>query len=179
MLTPEQLTQAKSLPGCNDITAENADGKLLAAAISLSTAASRVPTLEGEINTLKAQIPQAIPAQYLKQSADGARAHLQTAIDKQACSPAVGNQLASLLIGEGENLNSAALAVGASGESLASTVFKTLASNGAMPQVGKDVGAQPAPKAVAGAPQGKDLVAEAEKEAKEYQEKQLAARGLK
>ena len=87
MLTPEQLTQAKSLPGCNDITAENADGKLLAAAITLQASANRVPALEGEINTLKAQAPQQIPVQYLKQSASSVRGLLQTAIDKQAVSP--------------------------------------------------------------------------------------------
>lgn len=165
MLTPEQLTQAKSLPGCNDITAENADGKLLAAAISLASDNKRIATLESDLAAAQAKVPQQIPVQYLQQSAGAVRALYDTALKAQAFSPAVGGQLCSLLIGEGDNLNSAALAVGPTGKCLASAVFETLASNGAMPQVGKDVGAQPAPKAVAGAPDDKKpITKEREKE---------------
>jgi signal peptide peptidase SppA len=152
MLTPEQLTQAKALPGCGDISAENADGKLLAAALSQHAIASRVPTLETEIGTLRQQAPTPIPLNVLKGMASAARTQMQSAIGKQAVTPAVANQLAASLIGEGDNLNAVALAPTATGESMASMVFSALASNGEAPRVGEQTQAQPAPKAVAGAP---------------------------
>jgi hypothetical protein len=162
-LTEAQVAKARTFPGCGDLTADNAVDRLFAAAESIQNVASSAAAdvtrlsadntrLTGELTAAQAKVPQQIPIEYLKQSAGGARAHLQTAIDKQAFSPAVGNLLASALIGEGDNLNAAALAVGTGGESLASTVFKALASNGAMPLVGKEPTGQAAPKATPGAP---------------------------
>lgn len=164
MLTAEQLTQAKSLPDCADISAENADGKLLAAALSQHAIASRVPALETEIGSLKAQVPQQTPPAVLKAMAGASRIHLKDAVAKQAITPAVAESLASALIGVGDNLVAQGLVPTATGECLASSVFSALAGNGPAPRLGEQVAGQPAPQAVAGAPEIKPITEERRKE---------------
>lgn len=155
-LTAEQLAQAKALPGCTDISAENADGKLLAAATSLQTdltaKSTRLASLEAELANAKAAVPQATPPAVLKAMASAARVHLGAAKDKQAITPAVAEALASSLIGTDDNLSATGLTPDATGECVATKVFAALASNGPSPRVGQSNAAQQAPKAVPGAP---------------------------
>jgi ClpP class serine protease len=156
-LTPEQLEQAKKLPGCQDISAENADGKLLAAAMSLHTSANtatqRVSSLETELATASAKIPEQTSPAVLKAMATAARIHLKAAVTAQAVNPAVAEQLASAFIGTDESLSATGLTPDATGECVATKVFAALAANGPAPTVGKDASSQQAPKVIAGAPQ--------------------------
>jgi ClpP class serine protease len=164
MLTPEQLTAAKALPGCDNITEQTAEATLLAAAQKLNgdlTAANAAKTeqaaslasLESELTTLRTQTTPP-PKGVLMAMATAARVHASSAVDKGAITPAVQSALAARLIGEGDNLMTASLVPDATGECIASRVFSALAANGRMPETGKDAGIQAAPKAVAGAPEG-------------------------
>lgn len=164
MLTPEQLTQAKALPGCGDISAENADGKLLAAAMSLQNVANdattkntslteRVASLEGELSTAKSALPKQIDKEVLSLVAMAAATERDAAVDAQSLTPATAAELSSLLIGDPdkEQFNASALA-STNGKPLAVSVFGALRRNGRMPDVNKDAPTQVAPKAIPGAP---------------------------
>jgi hypothetical protein len=190
MLTEEQVVKARTFPGCDKITAENAVDKLYAAAESLAATASastgkhaeltsKLETMQKELATAQAAIPQPTPAPVLKAMASAARIHKKSAVEKQAITPAAADLLASVLIGEAESPSATGLVPNADGECLASIVFGALASNGAAPNVGKAGSAQPAPRIIAGKPETDDLVAEARAETAKYQEKQLTSRGLK
>lgn len=164
MLTNEQLAEAKSLPGCGDITAENADGKLLAAAKSLqndaSTTASEVSTLKAQVADLQAKLPQSIPAPLLKMAQSSARIVLNSAVKAQAITPGVGDQLAATLLGTEDAPSAIGLTPNASGECLATSIFSALANNGAAPRVGEQPEGQPAPKATPGAPASEGAISE-------------------
>lgn len=192
MLTEAQVAKARTLPGCSDITADNAVDKLYAAATTLqkdtdelagvqeanATLATRVKTLEGELATAKNAIPQQTPQPVLLAMASAARIQLKAAISAQSVSPAVSEALAKVLIGEGDALSAAGLTPGATGDCLATQVFAALSVNGAAPAVGKDAKAQAVPKVQHGAPDNADIAAEAVREAADWQKRQLAARGF-
>jgi signal peptide peptidase SppA len=162
MLTDEQLTQARALPGCEQITAENAGATLLAAAQSLHAAAQDRGRLADELAQLKAST-KAPDKAVLKAMAGAAGVHAMAAVNAQAITPAVRDALVARLVGEGESLNATALAPDAGGECIASAVFAALAGNGRMPDPNKDAPVQPAPKAVPGAPGSQQPVTEERK----------------
>jgi hypothetical protein len=173
-LTEAQVAKARTFPGCGDLTADNAMERLFAATetalADAGTAATdnvtlnqRVASLETELTQAKSQIPVAVSAPVLKAMAGAAQVHLQAAIDKQAISPEVGNQLAAHLIGEGEALSQTGLTPNNAGECVATSVFKVLAANPAMPKVGKTPDVQAAPKATPGAPEQTTALSKEEK----------------
>jgi hypothetical protein len=172
MLTEAQVAKARTFPGCGDITAENAVDRLFAAADGLQNVAkdatdknvaaqTKVTSLETELATAKAAIPQSTPPAVLKAMATAARVHHEAAIKAQAITPATGQALCSAFIGTDDKLSAIGLTPDATGNCVAVTVFSALASNGKAPNIdAEQPGNQPAPKTIAGAPDDKPLTPE-------------------
>lgn len=189
MLTEAQVAKARTFPGCGDINADNAVDKLFAAADGLQNVAKdatdKNTALSSENGTLKTQLADAqgkIPRQtdpaVLKAMAGAARIHLKSATDAQAITPAAATALASALIGEGDNLIATGLTPDATGDCMATKVFAALATNGKAPNVGTKVEGQAVAKVATGAPDTGAMLAEADKEIKDWQNRQLAQRGF-
>lgn len=172
MLTEAQVAIARTFPGCGDITAENGMEKLFAAAETFKAQAAApgtgdsltVKSLQARVDQLQKQVPTETPAPILKAMAGAARTYMEFAVTKQAISPVVAEMLAARLIGTDDAPSPVGLTPSASGECVATAVFKVLAGNDPMPLVGanaNEANAQRAPKVQTGAPDdGKPITAE-------------------
>lgn len=172
MLTESQVAKARTFPGCSDITAETATDKLFAAAEALQSSVGkespdktalslRVTQLEGELSQARASLPVRMPTEVLKAMAGASRTYMEMAVNRQAISPVVAEQLALRLIGSDDAPSAIGLTPGSNGECVASAIFKILAGNTPMPHLGMDAGIQPAPKTANGAPDDNKPISEA------------------
>lgn len=133
-LTPEQLTQAKNLPGCGDISADNAPERLLASATSLQNVASSAATentrLAGELSQARASATLNSPAtpREIAMARTLAQSKIQS-LSGTKLSPACATALADALVGTDAAPVVAALTPDNKGVTLASTILEALASN--------------------------------------------------
>jgi capsid assembly protease len=164
MLTAEQLAQAKLIPGCGQITAENADSLLLQAASSLQNVLTqeinRTTQLTHELATKSTASTGEAPAtpRELAMAAQSARTQLN-ALANIKLTEAVATELAGELIGADGKLNAQALTPDARGITLASRVLNVLAKNDLsnQPRInanGQITGAQPIGRTAPGAGEG-------------------------
>lgn len=167
MLTAEQVVKARTFPGCNDITAENAVDKLFAASETLSADLGKAATSNTELAaSLKVANDELVPlkakatppdASILSLVAMAAETEMAAAVDAQAITPACATEMKALLVGDPDKgvYNAAALTAGPGGKPLAVSVFGAIRRNGKMPAIDKQVPGQPAPKSIPGAPDDK------------------------
>lgn len=161
MLTEAQVARARTFPGCSDITSENAIDKLFAAAETLQANAGsgqqgdqsiKLTAMEAELTRIKAMVPKQTPPEVLRAMAGASRTYAEVAVSKQAVSPVVAEMLLARLVGSDDAPSAVGLTPSASGECVASAVFKVLAGNTPMPLVGREPEGQAAPRTTPGAP---------------------------
>lgn len=163
-LTTEQVTKARTFPGCGDITADNAAEKLFAVAETFeknakdadektTKIAADLKAANDELTPLKAK---ATPPDntILALVAGAAETEMSAAVDAGSISPATASELKALLVGDADKsqFNTAALVAGPGGKPLAVSVFSALRRNGRMPDKNKDAPTQSAAKVIVGAP---------------------------
>jgi signal peptide peptidase SppA len=172
MLTAQQLESAKQIPGCEDATVENADEKLFAAAQNLKTENAQVKQQLAN----KVDKPTPVAPGILKQSARTTLVLLNDAVNKQAITPAQKAAVLPVLVGEvkedgtlGDTLNASMLTPNDNGECVAHALVGAMATGTVVaPKKDEKAGIQAAPRTIAGAPQGDDIVNQLEQQSREY-----------
>ncbi len=149
MLTAEQLTQLKSLPGCSAATTDNAAAMALSAALSLQTVAGTAATENIALATKLSAVNTALATAQaggnkpapdgatLALLASGVKMRMQSAVEKKAITPAVADAMYAALVGvdasaDGKTqaaYNVAALSTMHGGQPLAAAVFDIIGGN--------------------------------------------------